>query len=341
MPKTKKMWWERLSDEKLLDLRFCDLELEISGSRVENCIHQLYQELRQKRIRFRPHFWIAEEWFAHDGVPGIAVPFYVIHERLGKLEKRMLLEAEGFTPVECMKLLRHEAGHAIDNAFHLRKSKKRQTLFGFSSTAYPTSYSPKAYSKKYVIHLNSWYAQAHPDEDWAETFAVWLNPKSNWRTRYKNWPAIDKLKMVNEIMLEIKGVDPLVFRQDTPSNISKSRKKLKTYYKEKRESMALDRPFTMGPLIRKLFSDDKKYKKRKMAFKFILEEKKLISKKVAKWTGQYQYTVDLMLLDLIRFSKEKKLRLMYSEKETRMDLVGMLTAQTANYISSGNHKIPL
>ena len=27
------------------------------------------------------------------------------------------------------------------------------------------------------MHLDPWYAQSHPDEDFAETFAVWLTPE--------------------------------------------------------------------------------------------------------------------------------------------------------------------
>ena len=131
----------------------------------------------------------------------------------------MMMEAEGYLEKDCMKLLRHESGHAIDNAYRLRKIKRRQNLFGLSSTPYPDSYSPRAYSKKYVVHLNSWYAQSHPDEDWAETFAVWLNPRSNWKKRYRHWPAMKKLEMVDEIMSTIQITAPPVRKKETPENI--------------------------------------------------------------------------------------------------------------------------
>ena len=111
-----------------------------------------------------------------------------------------MLEVEGGTPEWCMKILRHEAGHAIDNAYKLRQRRRRQQIFGPSYMQYPEYYTPKPYSKSFVLHLDSWYAQSHPDEDFAETFAVWLNPDSDWRARYADWPALKKLEYMDALM---------------------------------------------------------------------------------------------------------------------------------------------
>lgn len=338
---SKKKIWEKLPDNELLDLKFSDLELKIEGSRVEPFVDRLYKELHQKDIHFEPHVWVSEDWFSVDGIPGIAIPFFVVNERLARLQRNILLDAEGFAEKDCIKLLRHETGHAIDNAYRLRKSRKRQKLFGLSSTPYPEEYAPRAYSKKFVVHLNSWYAQAHPDEDWAETFAVWLNPKSNWKKRYHRWPALEKLNLVNELMEEILSKKPLVNKRQKPGSIEKSRRKLKTYYNEKIDELGLDQPFYMDPLLVRLFSAETEYRSRKLASRFIRQERKLICENVARWTGQYKYTIDQILKEVIVSCQEKKLRLTKSERETRLDLVGMLTAQTLNYINSGHHKIAM
>src|ERR1043165_7262414 len=155
-----------------------------------------------RQLMFRPHFWLSNEWFTPDGVPGIAVPFYLAHPRLEKLEMDQMLEVEGGTPEWCMKILRHEAGHAIDNAYRLRMRLGRQRVFGPSYMQYPDYYTPKPYSKSYVLHLDSWYAQSHPDEDFAETFAVWLTPDSDWKSRYAGWPALRKLEDMDGLMAE-------------------------------------------------------------------------------------------------------------------------------------------
>lgn len=337
----KKYDWEKYRDHRLMDLKFSDLGLKVKGSRVQPLIDQLYEELEEKGLKFRPHVWISKEWFSPDGVPGLAIPFYVVSDRLARLEKKLIMEVEGYSLNECMKLLRHETGHAIDNAFRLRKNRSRQKLFGLSSTEYPESYAPRAYSKKFVVHLNSWYAQAHPDEDWAETFAVWLNPRSNWKKRYQHWPALKKLELLDQMMSDIRGKKPLVHKKETPESIHRSRMKLKTYFERKREDLGLDEPFYLDPLILRLFSPTTKKKTDKRAAAFIRQEKKVISKMVARWTGQYQYTINLILQEIIESCREKKLYLTRSERETRMDLVGMLTAHTLNYITKGNHRIPL
>src|SRR5919112_2780978 len=145
--------WHRLSDEQLLDLRICDLPIKIKGSFLEPHIKKLYSELNSRGIRFKPHVWLSEEWFSPDGVPGIAIPFYLAHPRLVKLERAQMLEVEGGTERECLGIMRHEAGHALSNAFRLHHRRKWRELFGRFSEPYPTYYQPNPNSRDYVLHL--------------------------------------------------------------------------------------------------------------------------------------------------------------------------------------------
>lgn len=163
---------DSLSDDELLDMRMCDLGVTIEGTQLEERIDQLHAELGARGIRCRPHCWLSDDWFSPDGVPGFAIPFYLAHRRLARLERKQLLEVEGGTKQWCMKIMRHEAGHAIDNAYRLRRTRGYRETFGKVSQAYPEYYQPKPYSRSYVLHLDMWYAQAHPVEDFAETFAV-------------------------------------------------------------------------------------------------------------------------------------------------------------------------
>src|SRR5689334_7197058 len=129
--------WATRPDEDILDLRMCDLPIAIEGSWLEPRIEELYAELAARGLTFKPHFWLSAEWFSPDGVPGVAIPFYLAHPRLIKLEKAEMLEVEGGTHEWCMKILRHEAGHAIDNAYRLRNRLRRQRVFGPSYMQYP------------------------------------------------------------------------------------------------------------------------------------------------------------------------------------------------------------
>ena len=168
-------------------------------------MRRLYGELARKGIRFRPHVWLAEEWFSPDGVPGIAIPFYLAHPRLMRLERRFMHEVEGGNDKWLMRILRHETGHAIDTAFGLRRRKAWRETFGKASRRYPSRYSPRPGSRNYVLHLGHWYAQSHPTEDFAETFAVWLPPRSRWRSQYAGWPALAKLEYVDRTMRALAG----------------------------------------------------------------------------------------------------------------------------------------
>jgi hypothetical protein len=207
MPR-RKYAWEKLSDEQLLKQRLSSLRVTVEDTWLEDCLGALYEELQARGIRLRPHTWISGEWFSPADVPGIAIPFYLAHPRLMKLEKKMMLEVEGGTWSECMAILRHETGHAVQHAYQLQRRRRWQQLFGPSSKHYPLYYRPNPASRRYVQHLRRWYAQSHPDEDFAETFAVWLRPRSNWRTRYAGWPALKKLEYVDELMGEIAGKRP-------------------------------------------------------------------------------------------------------------------------------------
>ena len=174
---TKPYPWATLTPGNLMNWRLCDLGLTISGSPLPPRVAQLHAEMRAAGLRrFRPRVWLGDEWFSPDGVPGIAMPFYLAHPRLARLERRQMGDVEGGTRRECMKILRHEAGHAVCTAYRLHRRKRWRELFGRFDEPYPETYKPRPASREYVHHLDRWYAQAHPAEDWAETFAVWMTP---------------------------------------------------------------------------------------------------------------------------------------------------------------------
>jgi len=331
--------WATWPDEKLLDVRLCDLDLRIEGTDLAARVEQLSGELAAQQICFRPHFWLSDEWFTPDGVPGIAVPFYMVHPRLARLELSQMLEVEGGTPEWCMRILRHETGHAIDNAYDLRRRRRRQLLFGKSSLEYPEHYTPRPYSKSYVLYLEPWYAQSHPDEDFAESFAVWLTPASEWRKRYADWPALKKLEYVDTLMREIGPREPLVTSRRRVDPLSRQRKTLRRHYEAKRARYGVDYPNLYDRDLRRLFSDAPADKGNIPAARFLARIRKEVRRTVARWTGEYQYTIDQVLDDIINRCRELKLRLVTSEEQTKLDFTIVLTVQTMHYLHSGQHRV--
>ena len=333
--------WTELSDEQLLTLRFSDLNLTIEGSWLEARITELLAELEARSLTFRPHFWLSAEWFTPDGVPGIAIPFYLAHPRLMRLEKAQMLEVEGGTPEWCLQILRHEAGHAFDNAYDLRRRRRRRRLFGPPSLPYPDFYLPKPYSKSFVLHLDSWYAQSHPDEDFAETFAVWLTPDADWRARYADWPALRKLEYMDELMREIAGRPPVVAARRRIEPLERLRTTLGRHYERKRAHYGLAYPDFYDRDLRRLFSASEEHRRNRKASRFIQSIRRDVRRLVAEWTGSYQYTIDRVIEDMIRRSDELGLRLKYPEDRTRLDFTMLVTVQTMNYLHSGRHRVAL
>jgi hypothetical protein len=332
--------WATWTDEQLLEMRMCDLGLTIEGTAIEERLATVNAELDARGLA-RPHFWLSDEWFTPDGIPGVAIPYYLAHPRLEKLELVQMLEVEGGDPETCLKILRHEAGHAIDNAYRLRRRPTRRRLFGNPAIDYPEYYTPKPYSKSFVQHLDHWYAQSHPDEDFAETFAVWLDPQSMWATRYTGWPAQRKLEYVDRLMRELAHRRPVVVSKRQIDPLPRLRKTLGEHYRNKREHYGLDHPDFYESDLRNLFSDAAEYARRPSAARFVRRIRKEVRSTVASFTDSYQYTIDQLIEKIIERCRELNLHLTDSEEATKIDFMVFLTVQTMNYLHSGRHRVAL
>src|SRR5881398_2937041 len=203
--------WPSQSDEDLLERRISTLGLRLEGTVVEPMIRQLYDELSAQGLVFHPPCYVGDEWFVPIGIPAIFIPFFLVHDRLRALERTMMLEVEGGTKEWFMQLMRHEAGHAYTYAYQLTRKKMWRQIFGPTSRdETPDTYRPRPFSRSYVVHLEDWYAQSHPDEDFAETFAVWLTPELDWRKNYAGWPALRKMEYIDAVMRELSRLSPNV-----------------------------------------------------------------------------------------------------------------------------------
>jgi putative zinc-binding metallo-peptidase len=330
--------WASLPDDELLQLRLKDLKVRIEGTWLERRLFALDEELAQRGLQVRPHAWISNEWFSPDDTPGIAIPFYLAHPRLMRLERRMIIDVEGSTVPECMRILRHEAGHVVQVAFQLQRRRRWQELFGPSSTRYPSYYRPNPASRRYVYHLPLWYAQSHPDEDFAETFAVWLTPRANWRRRYEGWPALKKLEYVDELMAELAGRRPVVTNRLRVDPLSMLTQTLAEHYERKRARYAVEHPRIYDRDLRRIFSDDPRHRSSPAASAFLRRNRARIRQIVSKWTGEYQLTLDAVFDDMIGRCRELKLRAVGSERQLRMEFIVLLTAKTVHSLYSPSRR---
>ena len=334
--------WVSLSDEALLEYRLCDLGLRTEGTALERRVDRLYDELLRAGLRFRPYVWLSTDWFTPDGHTGFAVPFYLAHPRLTRLELRRMLEVEGGTETSCMRVLRHEAGHALDTAYRLHFKKDWRETFGSYSRPYPELYRPKPGSRRFVLHLEGWYAQAHPAEDFAETFAVWLKPRSTWRRRYREWPvALRKLEYVDGLMREISGSAPRVRSRARLEPVSQLTMTLGEYYSKKTQRYGVNWSDAYDRDLERLFSSDPRYLSRPSAAAYLRGIRGEIRETVAEWTGTHSYTIDQVLQEMIERCRELRMRLKLSPRRAKTQAILLLTVHTMNCLHASRQEIPL
>ena len=330
--------WTSFDDKNLLQLKICDLGVSLETPSIQKAIQTLYSELEHRKLKFRPHVWLSDEWYSPDGIPGIAMPFYLAHPRLMRLERKQMLEVEGGTRNWCLKILRHETGHAFDTAFRLHRRKKYRELFGRYNEPYPEVYRPDPTSRDYVHHLEPWYAQSHPSEDFAETFAVWLKPRSRWRSIYKDWPAIKKLEYVDEIMSELCVQQPVVKSRRKIDPVHRIKKTLGDHYVQKRQYYGYDMPTNFDHALKKLFSATTG---KKTAAAFLQKHRSEFSRMVATWTGECRYNVNQVIREMIDRCRELNLRADHEDDSLKQNTLVMLSVHTVNFLHGGHHPVAL
>jgi len=322
----------------MLALRICDLGVRIEGSELELRIKQVYEELAARGVTLRPDCYLGDEWFSPAGVPAIAIPFYLAHPRLKTLELHQMLEVEGGTAEWCQRLLRHECGHAIDHGYRISSHRQWQKIFGSPDADYtPETYRPRPYSRSFVRHLANWYAQAHPDEDFAETFAVWLaTPPEEWRERYRGWKALEKLEYVHALMQEVAVSPPAVKRRHRISEARKLRKTLGRYYAARRKLYAEDFPDFYDADLRAIFRDGEPGGE--TAARLMRKNREALVASIVQWTGQPKYTVSMLVRKLILRCQELKLPAPFDHARLHFELAAYLASLVTNHLHTGRFK---
>ena len=302
--------WAVLPKEELLGVRLCDLGLRIRGTWLDACIARLGDDLDRVGLKIRPHCWLAEEWFCPQGICGIAIPFYLAHPRLMRLEHNEVHAVEGGTRRECLQLLRHEMGHAIQGALGLHRRRRWWELFGRSSKPYPEEYKPNPMSRKFVHHLGYWYAQSHPLEDFAETFAVWLDPRSGWRRKFRGWPAYEKLEYVDRLMGDLAGNRPGRLDRTRIDEVRSIRKTLGEYYEERHDRYGDTFPAHFDTELRRLFPSGGEGVP---AALYLSRHRRKLRRRVLAILPEDSYACDLVLRELIGRSRTLDLRAIPSD----------------------------
>ncbi|MEX0804665.1 MAG: putative zinc-binding metallopeptidase [Candidatus Binatia bacterium] len=325
------------SDDELLGMRICDLKLKIQGSELEARIQTFHDELAAKDVSFKPLCYLGDEWFCPEGSATIAIPFYLAHPRLKKLEERMMMEVEGGTEAWCMRLLRHEMGHVLNHVYLIDKDRRWQKIFGPPSLEYSESFRARPYSKRFVRHLEGWYAQSHPEEDFAETVAIWLTPGVDWKQQYRDWTALKKLEYVDALLHKLAGQPPMVLSKVKMSEASRLRSRLEAYYRRRRRLYAQDFPDFFDADLKKLFADAAAAPNNERAAVFLRRSSKMILNAVSAWTGEPKFTLNRVLRALTQRCAELDLRL--RAESAGVEISAYLATLASHYRLTGKFKV--
>jgi hypothetical protein len=231
--------------------------------------------------------------------------------------------------------MRHEAAHAYTYAYQLTRKKKWQQIFGPTSREdTPNTYRPRPFSRSYVVHLDDWYAQSHPDEDFAETFAIWLTPGLDWRKRYVGWKALQKLEYVDELMRSLAGTPPVHAPKYRVADYDCLNLKLKTYYARKRKLYEDTYPDFYDADLRQLFAAPAGLK----ASSYLRQRRRRLMNSVCQWTNEKKFRVNKLLTRLIDRCDQLELNVLNDDPQQDFRVASFITTLVMNYLFTGKFK---
>ncbi|HLW55648.1 MAG TPA: putative zinc-binding metallopeptidase [Candidatus Angelobacter sp.] len=321
--------------QELLDKPIRELGLKLEGSPLEPLVARLYRELDRKGLkRFRPGVYLTDEWGCPSGEPIIGIPFYLADPRLSRLEKE-INDLEDHRQI--MMYLRHEAGHALNYAYGLYKTPEWKQLFGPYRRRYRDDYRPVAFSRSYVRHMEGWYAQKHPDEDFAETFAVWLTPGSGWRKRYKDWPALAKLKYVDRVARQFGDAEPARPRGRKDITVDDMETTVAGFYEDILSQQPSPGDLPLDADLQDIFKVGRRRKRGLLsAAELLRSHRKPLVDKLVYWTGVQRPLVRKLVETMETRLQQLGLQAdVKKEREYLTELTVYATALAMNYITRG------
>ncbi|MBW3598954.1 MAG: hypothetical protein KY475_16985 [Planctomycetes bacterium] len=322
-----------------------DLGLTIEGTRLAPLIRQFEQELRQAGVcRLRPEFHLSTEWGVPFGTIVIGIPFYLAHPELVEVHARHVGHVEGVSDADILRYFRHEMGHVVNYAYKLYNDEEWIKHFGSLTQPYVEDYRPAPFSTRYVVHLPGWYAQKHPDEDWSETFAVWMTPESDWRSRYAGWPkALAKLEYCDRKMAELADCEPLVSEVELDEDVGELAVSVEQYYR--RDAVeSEDLPVGLEGSLRAIFEDLGRAEEshpevpRHAASELIRRLEQSLMADVYRWTGHFPERTRLLLRRMAEIADElQQVYPLDREVEAAVAVTTFVTSLATNYVHRGSY----
>jgi hypothetical protein len=325
-----------------------DLGLRIAGTPLEPVLEELLAELDRVGIRkVRPRFYLSSEWGVPFGTVAIAIPFYLADRQLTALHAERTGHVEGLGRADLLRYLRHEMGHVVSYAYRIYEDEEWVELFGSMTQPYREEYRPEPFSRRHVRHLPGWYAQKHPDEDWAETFAVWMMPGFDWRSEYAGWPVVlAKLAYCDRTMAALADRDPVAVDDELDEDVGEIQYTLEQYWSGGAGLTPgdSDLPPGLDGALRSIFEDLGRWEDlstdapRLPASDLIRRLARDLPADVYRWTGHFPERTRVLLEQLARRAEE--LRQVYPadrEVPAVIAITTLVTALAMNHVHTGRY----
>jgi hypothetical protein len=328
-------------ETKALKVPIRDLNLTIAGTSLEPILASFERELETVGIKkLHPRFYLSTEWGVPYDTIAIAIPFYLARPELTLLQAEQACHVEGSGPKDILRYLRHEMGHVVNYAYRLHETKEWLERFGPMNRPYEEEYRPRPFSREFVHHLPGWYAQKHPDEDWAETFAVWETPGHDWRTEYAKWPgALRKLEYCDRTMREILDRDPVMTTLELDNDVSNISESLDQYYRGTVLGGApSERPQGLEQMLSAVFAETDPAGVRLAASDLIRRVERDLPGSVFQWTGHMPERTRWLLGTLAELADTMGLTYPVDQEQGLMiALTSLVTALAMTWLQSGRY----
>jgi hypothetical protein len=325
-----------------------DLKLSIEGTRLAPLLEQFLQELKAKNIhRLAPKFHLSSEWGVPFGTVVIGIPFYLARPELTDLHGEEVGHIEGFNEADILRYLRHEMGHVVNYGYKLYDEEEWVKLFGSITQPYLEDYRPQPFSRRFVRHLPGWYAQKHPDEDWAETFAVWMTPDHDWRKEYAPWPtALAKLEYCERTMARLAEHDPPVTATELDEDVGELAYSLREYYKNQPAENEPPASAGLDGDLRAIFDEiapladanQSEPKETRHAAALIRKLERPLMADVFRWTGHFPEKTRSLMRHLAQ--RAEALQQVYpreAEMEATIGVTILVTSLAMNHVHRGGY----
>jgi hypothetical protein len=321
------------------------LQLTIHGTWLEPIVADFEEELQRAGVRrLRPRFYLTTEWGVPFDTVAIGIPFYLARPDLTALHAERIGHIEGVSRDDILQYLRHEMGHVVNYAYRLYDNPEWIRHFGSITRPYEEEYSKEPFSRRFVLHLPGWYAQKHPDEDWAETFAVWMTPGRNWREEYADWPiALAKLNYCDRTMKTLAERDPLISAIDLDEDVGDLNYSIEHYYHQFAPPLVEELPRLDGAILTVFAGLDRPSgpgpgAARRSAGALIRRLERELMANIYRWTGHFPERTRSLLRHLAE--RADQLHLVYLEDREDLAIVALTTLVTAlamNHVRYGTY----